>query len=169
MSHTFERTTAFTRRVTGSSRIARLRALGLYLTQRGTARQVAFHYQAALNQGVRDDTSEINEAILSGLKRQRAIDMAREIVEAPVPAAPRRPSIQVSAPVSREAPAASGKREPPGWNTLSAEERDIARRSIIDRPDMPRITNEQKEWTYLQQRNKYRRMLADGSYSEQKG
>jgi hypothetical protein len=45
----------------------------------------------------------------------------------------------------------------------------MARRSIIDRPDMPRMTNEQKEWTYLQQRNKYRRMLADGSYSEQKG
>jgi hypothetical protein len=37
LSHTFEKTTAFVRRGTGSSRIARLRALGLHLTQRGVA------------------------------------------------------------------------------------------------------------------------------------
>ena len=33
-SHTFEKVTAFTRRVTGSARIARLRARGLHLTRR---------------------------------------------------------------------------------------------------------------------------------------
>jgi hypothetical protein len=33
-SHTFEKVTAFTRRVSGSTRIARLRARGLHLTQR---------------------------------------------------------------------------------------------------------------------------------------
>jgi hypothetical protein len=37
LSHTVEKTTAFVRRVTGSSRIARLRALGLHLAQRGMA------------------------------------------------------------------------------------------------------------------------------------
>ena len=37
LSHTFEKTTAFVRRGTGSSRIARLRALGLHLMQRGVA------------------------------------------------------------------------------------------------------------------------------------
>jgi hypothetical protein len=35
LSHTVEKTTAFVMCVTGSSRIARLRALGLHLTQRG--------------------------------------------------------------------------------------------------------------------------------------
>jgi hypothetical protein len=84
------------------------------------------------------------------------------------PATPRKPSIQVSAPVSREAPAMSGNRQPSEWNTLSPEEVDIARRSIIDRPDMPRMTNVEKEWTYLQQRNRCRRMKASGEYSEQK-
>jgi hypothetical protein len=37
LSHTVEKTTAFVRRVTGSSRIAPLQALGLHLTQRGVA------------------------------------------------------------------------------------------------------------------------------------
>ena len=80
---------------------------------------------------------------------------------------PRRPSVQVSAPVSRAAPTISGRRERDGWNTLSAEEVDMAHRSFVDRPDMPRMSNTEKELEYLRQRNKYRAMLADGSYSEQ--
>lgn len=50
-------------------------------------------------------------------------------------------------------------------NTLSAEERDIARRSFSD----PNMTNAQKEYLYLQNRNRYRAMKADGSYSGQDG
>jgi hypothetical protein len=71
--------------------------------------------------------------------RQKAIKEAGA-----APATPRKPSIQVSEPVSREAPAMSGNRQPSDWNTLSPEEVDIARRSIIDRPDMPRMTNAEK-------------------------
>ena len=70
-------------------------------------------------------------------------------------------------PVSREVPNASGKRHSDDM-TLTPEERDIARRSIIDRPDLPRMTNAEKEWQYLQNRNRLRRMKADGSYSEQR-
>ena len=47
--------------------------------------------------------------------------------------------------------------------TLSAEERDIAHRSIVDRPDMPPLSAAQKEYLYLKNRERYRSMLADGS------
>jgi hypothetical protein len=130
--------------------------------------QVRFHYHAALNAGVVDDTPQMNQAILGGIarERQRAVQEARSVVEAAA-APPRRPSVQVSAPVSRAAPAMSGRRERDDQNTLSPEERDIARRSIIDRPDMPKMSDSEKEYQYLQNRNRYRAMLADGSYSEQ--
>jgi hypothetical protein len=130
---------------------------------------VRFHYQAALQRGVPDDTPEMNEVLLAGIARgrQHAVNEARSIVEAP-PAKERRPSIQRSAPVSREVPSASGRREPSDQMTLSAEERDIARRSIIDRPDMPKLTNSEKELIYLRNRNRYRAMVASGEYSEQK-
>jgi hypothetical protein len=133
-----------------------------------TAKQVHFHYSAALGAGVVDDTPQMNERILDGIKRERerAVQDARSVVEAAA-APPRRPSVQVSAPVSRAAPTMSGRREPDGQNTLSPEERDIARRSIIDRPDMPKMSDSEKEYQYLQNRNRYRAMLADGSYSEQ--
>ena len=49
------------------------------------------------------------------------------------------------------------------------QERDIARRSIIDRPDMPPLTNAQKEYIYAQNKRKYAQMKANGTYSEQKG
>jgi hypothetical protein len=133
-----------------------------------SADQVRFHYHSALAAGVADDTPEMNRAILDGVasERERSVDVARKIAATP-PAAPRRPSIQFSAPVSREVPNASGKRHSDDM-TLTPEERDIARRSIIDRPDLPRMTNAEKEWQYLQNRNRLRRMKADGSYSEQR-
>jgi hypothetical protein len=52
---------------------------------------------------------------------------------------------------------------------LTEEERQIARASIVDRPDMPPLTNAQKEYLYWKNREKYRGMVADGTYSEQKG
>lgn len=49
----------------------------------------------------------------------------------PVPAAPRR-SVPMSAPVARNIPTASGRREPDGWNTLTAAEVAIAHNSFTD-------------------------------------
>jgi hypothetical protein len=53
--------------------------------------------------------------------------------------------------------------------TLTPEEVDIAHRSFVDRPDMPRMTNAEKEWTFLQNKLRHQQMLCDGSYSGQKG
>ena len=83
---------------------------------------------------------------------------------APAPAAQQRRSLPMSAPVSRNIPSASGRR--PDNNTLSPEERDIARRSFIDHPGQPNLTDAQIYW---RNREKYRRMKADGSYSDQGG
>ena len=83
------------------------------------------------------------------------------------PAAPRLPqtkrSMPMSAPVSRGEPSYSGR--PPVDNHLTAAEREIARNSFID----PNMSNEQKEYLYLQNKRKLARMRADGSYSEQQG
>ena len=130
-------------------------------------------YRAALQAGIEDDTPAMNEAILSGLKRERqyAVDQAKSILKdiASAPPAPRRPSIQVSAPVSREAPMPSGKHRAETTMTLTPEEVDIAHRSFVDRPDIPRMTNAEKEWTFLQNKLRHQQMLCDGSYSGQKG
>ena len=141
----------------------------LHLLEPATAKQASFHYHAALQRGVPDDTEDMNRAILDGIsrERQRAVQEARSIVEAP-PAAPSRPRIQYSAPVSREVPSASGKRYSDADMTLTPEEVDIAHRSFVDRPDMPRLSNIDKERLYLEQRNKYRRLKASGEYSEQR-
>lgn len=75
---------------------------------------------------------------------------------------PQRRSMPVSAPVSRDVPTATGAR--PGSVTLTEEERKIARISILDRPDMPNMTNEQKEYLYAQNKRKLHAMRANGSY-----
>jgi hypothetical protein len=123
-----------------------------------------------LNQGIADDTPGMTEAILSGLKRERehAVEQARAVVEAPAPAAPRRPSVRVSAPVSREAPMPSGKRREDTTVTLTPEDVDMAHRSFVDRPDMPRMSNAEKEYSYWLQKKRYLGMKASGEYSEQK-
>ena len=146
----------------------------------GESRAMSFHYHAALAAGVQDDTEEMDRRILDGMQRERA-GAVKDLVKAP-PADPRpidprpapaalapRKSLPMSAPVSRNAPAISGNRERSDRNTLSPSEVEIAHRSFIDRPDMPRMTNAQKEYLYLQQRNRYREMKADGTYSEQGG
>jgi hypothetical protein len=136
------------------------------------SRAMSFHYQAALAAGVPDDSEEMDRAILAGMYREREYQ-AKD--KAPADAAPRAPiaaprkSLPVSAPVSRQTVSHSTGRPMSSKMTLSAEERDIARRSIINRPDMPPLSDAQKEYIYLQNRNRYRSMLADGSYSEQRG
>jgi hypothetical protein len=81
--------------------------------------------------------------------------------DVPSPPAPRR-SIPVSAPVHRDVPTFSGNRESHVDVRLTAEERDIARRSY-SAPDM---TDAQKEYAYWVQREKLRRMRRDGSYRQ---
>lgn len=94
------------------------------------------------------------------------IEPEPEPQRAPAPAAaPPRRSIPMTAPPSREAPPMSGQRHPPNYNTLSADERDIARRSFTD----PNMSNHEKELLYLRNRQKYQAMKEDGSYSDQGG
>jgi hypothetical protein len=50
---------------------------------------------------------------------------------------------------------------------LSPEQAEIARKSLIDRPDLPPMTDDQKYETYAKNRQKYHSMLADGRYSNQ--
>jgi hypothetical protein len=82
---------------------------------------------------------------------------------------PQRRSMPVSAPVSRDVPTPTGQRQSSNKMTLSPEEVAIARASIQDRPDMPALTNAQKEYIYAQNKRKYQAMKANGTYSEQKG
>ena len=49
---------------------------------------------------------------------------------------------------------------------LTEEERKIARISIMDRPDMPNLTNEQKEYIYAQNKRKLHAMRANGQYRQ---
>jgi hypothetical protein len=87
---------------------------------------------------------------------------------APAPQAapqPQRRSMPVSAPVSRDVPSATGVRQSQTM-TLTEEERKIARTSIMDRPDMPNLTNEQKEYIYAQNKRKLHAMRANGSYRQ---
>lgn len=86
----------------------------------------------------------------------------------PVPQ-PQRRSMPVSAPVSRDVPTPTGQRQSSNKMTLTPEEVAIARASIVDRPDLPPLTNAQKEYIYAQNKRKYQTMKANGTYSEQKG
>lgn len=79
-------------------------------------------------------------------------------------AQPQRRSIPMSAPVTREVPGSNGQRESSTKTTLSPEERDIARKSIVDRPDMPKLTNAQKEYIYAQNKMKLKNQRASGEY-----
>jgi hypothetical protein len=48
--------------------------------------------------------------------------------------------------------------------TLSPEEVQIARMSIMDRPDLPKLTNAQKEYIYAQNKQKLHNKRATGEY-----
>jgi hypothetical protein len=85
-------------------------------------------------------------------------DVAAPPAPREMPPEPRR-SLPISAPVSRNIPMASGGAFSAN-NTLSPEERDIARRSY-SAPDM---TDAQKEHAYWVQREKLRRLRATGQY-----
>ena len=76
----------------------------------------------------------------------------------------------MAAPVVRDtAPSMSGRRtsRSDDLNSLTPEERRIARDAIPDRPDAPRLTDAQKEYAYLQNKRKLAQMRRDGTYDEQ--
>jgi hypothetical protein len=50
---------------------------------------------------------------------------------------------------------------------LTPEQAEIARKSLVDRRDLPPMTDDQKYETYARNRAKYHGMLRDGSYSNQ--
>jgi hypothetical protein len=106
-------------------------------------------------------------AIAAQKRADVAIDRAREIIGEPSvrPQPQRGKSLPISAPVSRDVPMPSGGRMSMNArynpnNSLTAEERDIARRSFT----APDLTDAQREYLYWQNREKLRRMRADGTY-----
>jgi hypothetical protein len=114
----------------------------------------AFHNHLVENEGV----SQFSPAYFD------AVDARFGFKTAPAAPQPQRRSTPVAAPVSREVPTSAGTRQ--GLMTLTEEERKIARLSIMDRPDMPNLTNEQKEYIYAQNKRKLHAMRANGSYRQ---
>jgi hypothetical protein len=122
------------------------------------------------------DEADIDNFVLSGLRWEAATRAPRREEPEPAPSRAQSPlprsmpeqrrSMPMAAPVTREVPTYSGKPRTSG--TLSAEEREAAIAAIPDRPDLPKLSARQKEMMYLEQREKYRRMVADGTYSEQR-
>ena len=87
--------------------------------------------------------------------------------EPPAPQQPRR-SMPMTAPVSREVPTAASGTRSNGKMRLTEEERKVAVESIPDRPDLPKMTNAQKEYLYAKNKAKYETMKANGTYDEQR-
>jgi hypothetical protein len=83
------------------------------------------------------------------------------------PPEPRR-SMPVTAPVQRSVPSISTGKARQSQLHLTEDERKIARSSFVDRPDLPRMTNAQKEYLYAQQKAKYEAMKASGEYTDQR-
>jgi hypothetical protein len=122
-------------------------------------------YQKALADGVPDDSAQIERAVLEGVLHEIGQSPTSAPEPAPTPSPPpamERKRIPMSAPVSRTVTAATGGRDP-GSRTLSPEERQVARNSFSD----PSLSNEEKEFRYWQNREKYKAMKRDGSYSVQ--
>ncbi|MGJ4889007.1 hypothetical protein ACQR1Y_12475 [Bradyrhizobium sp. HKCCYLRH3099] len=88
-------------------------------------------------------------------------------VPPPASPSPARRSVPVSAPVSREVPTSSGRRESPNQMTLTAEERAIAHNSFGATAGGVQMSNAEKERLYAMNKLKYQRMLASGEYSRQ--
>jgi hypothetical protein len=136
--------------------------------------------------GYAPDSEEMDEHIWQGVAYERAIrerrlvaaETARRAPEPPEaerepfrpqPSMPeRRISAPMVAPVAREAPSYGGKRMSSN-NTLTPAEREIAHSAIPDRPDLPRLTNTQKEYMYLQQKQRYEEMRRTGEYDDTQG
>lgn len=145
-------------------------------------------WRRGLKLGLQEDTEAIDQFVVNGLRsaappsqasqappqareepvQRQSAPMADDRLHAPAPSPEPRRSMPMTAPPTREVPTSNGSRRSSDM-TLTAEERQIARAAIIDRPDMPALTDAEKEFLYLQNRNRYRAMVRDGLYSEQKG
>lgn len=166
-------------------------------------RAAMFHHQAALAEGIADNSPEMRDYILGGIQREvqeqhkLAVQnlqtrgpalMPREpmakmpdnsvvlpeptIISSnrtnnPEPPAPRKSSIPFTAPPSRDVPSmGGGKRQRDRGMTLSPEERLIARNAIVDRPDMPPMSNAEKELLYARNKKRLLEMRASGEYRQ---
>jgi hypothetical protein len=151
------------------------------LTRPDVAEIAGRHYQDALASGVADDRDAIESYVIqntardlhqrekaAALSEHRPLPLPASPMPQPAPAATLPPSarksIPMSAPVDRNPPSLSGRQREPN-NTLSAEERIIARNSF----SAPGMSNETKELLYLKNRNRYQAMKQDGTYSDQGG
>jgi hypothetical protein len=139
---------------------------------------VESYWKQAQRMGMQDE-AEVDNFVLSGLRWEQATRSPRREEPEPAPSRAESPlprsmpeqrrSMPMTAPVSREVPNTSGRRRSSGDPLhLTEEERQAARDAIPDRPDLPRLTNAQKEYLYAQNKQKYGRMKADGTYSEQR-
>jgi hypothetical protein len=125
-----------------------------------------YYHRQGTAQGIADDTEEMNQFVLSGMRREReAIENARRApyrdpppVNTPEP--PKR-SMPHTAPVTRDAPSMSAGAVPTRI-TLSPEEIMIARNSYTA-PDM---SNEQKERAYAMAKLRMLQMRKDGRLNE---
>jgi hypothetical protein len=65
---------------------------------------------------------------------------------------------------------AAGQQRPvgpaPNKYGLSDEEIAIARASIVDRPDLPKLSDDERQKIYSEQKQKLQRMRASGEYSD---
>jgi len=131
-----------------------------YLTdQRKNAKLQAAHFEALDAAPI--GTPKYIEAL------EGALGLRQEREPEPAPQ-PQKRSIPMTAPVSREVPTAASGTRKQATMRLTEEERKIARDSIPDRPDLPKLTNAQKEYLYAKNKQKYHRMVADGTYDQQR-
>lgn len=106
------------------------------------------------------------QAYFDALDQEFGFAAAPAAAPTPSPApAPQKRSVPVSAPVSREPPTSSGQRSSGNQITLTAEERQIARNSFGS-VNGRELSPAEKERLYALNKAKYKRMLADGSYSD---
>lgn len=121
-------------------------------------------------QSAHDDASDVapigTPKYIEALETALGLRQESQRQEEPAPQ-PQKRSIPMTAPVSREVPTASGTRKQSSMR-LTEEERKIARDSIPDRPDLPKLTNAQKEYLYARNKAKYEQMKRDGTYDQQR-
>jgi hypothetical protein len=115
----------------------------------------------------RRKVTAFSDAYFEAMNQEFGFNEQQPATRQPAAPQPQRRSMPMSAPVSREVPTASGTRQKNSMH-LTEEERQTARLSIPDRPDLPKLTNAQKEYMYAKNKAKYETMKANGTYSEQR-
>lgn len=105
---------------------------------------------------------DAGETTADDLAREAEALYAEHHADAPTATPTPRRSIPVSAPVSRDVPSASGGRASSQNNTLSRDEREIARVSF------PHLPARQAEFEYLKNRKRMHEMKANGYWDERR-